>query len=88
MCPNSHWGGQFQVTKVKIIESIAKLNSADIKPHLKHLHFNTRLMKKMFVGRGTIELKYQQNRVLRKLHETIIAKKLRLGRNFLRAVLH
>ena len=44
-------------------------------------------MKKVFFGCGTIELKDQKDRVLRKMYETKIAKKLRLGSNFTRAAL-
>ena len=64
-----------------------KLNYTGINPYLMHMHFNAYLMKKVFFGCGIIELKDQQDRVLRKMHETTIANKLRLGNNFLRAAL-
>ena len=52
-----------------------------------NIHFNAYLTKKVFFGCGIIELKDQQDRVLRKLHEITISNKLRLGSNFPRAAL-
>ena len=66
-----------------MIESIEKLNSKEIKPYLMHLHFNAYLLKDSF-QMWVITLKDHQDKVLRKLDETTIAKKLRLGINFTR----
>ena len=52
-----------------------------------HVHFNADLMKKVGFGCGMIDLKEEQDRVLRKLHETTMSNKLRLGSNFPRAAL-
>ena len=76
MCPKSHWDDQFQAMKAKIIKH------TEIKPYLMCMDFNAYLMKKMFFGFGIIELKDQKDRALIKLHETTIAKKLRLESNF------
>ena len=73
--------------KDKMIESIANLNNTEIKPYLMCLYFNASLLKKVFFGCGLINLKDYQDKILRKLYETTIAKKLRLGSNFPRAAL-
>ena len=49
--------------------------------------FNACLTKKKKFGCVIIELKYQKDRIIRKMHETIIVKKLRLWINFLIAAL-
>ena len=71
-----------------MIESIAKLNYTEIKPYLMHFYFNAYFLKKFFFGGGVIKMLKRQNKELRKLYESTIAKKLRLGSNFLRAALH
>jgi len=88
MCPQVQWKDQFKVMKEKMIESIAKLNNTEIKPYLMHLYFNACSLKKVFFGCGVIKITNNQDKELRKLHETTLAKKLRLGSNFLRAAMH
>ena len=69
----------------KIGESIAKLNNTCVKPHFMCVHFNACLIKNVVFGCGILELREKQDAILRKKHETKIAKNLRLGSNFPRA---
>ena len=85
VCPQSQWDSQFKDMKDETIEPIAKLNTIDIKHYLICLYFKTRLLKKVFFVCGVIKLIDHQDKALRKLHETNIDKKLRLGCNFPRA---
>ena len=88
VCPQLQWDDQLKVMKERMIDSIAKFNNTEIKLHLINVHFNACFLKKMFFGCGVINLKDRQYKELRKLHETKIAKKLRLGSNFPRVALH
>ena len=87
-CPQLQWEEEFKVMKEKMIKSIAKLKNTEIKPYLMCLYFNMCLLKKFFFGSGVIKLLKRQSKELRKLHESAISKKLRLGSNFPRAALH
>ena len=87
-CPQLQWDGQFKVMKDKMIKSIAKLNSIEIKTYLMHLYFNACLLKKVFFGCGAINIKDFQYKTLRNFHETKISKMLRIGSNFPREELH
>ena len=88
VCPQLQWDEQYKVMKEKIIESIAKINNTEIKICLPGLHFNACLIKKVFFGRGVINLADRKDKELRKLYETAISKKIRVGSNFPRASLY
>ena len=75
MCPQVQLKYQFKVMKEKMIESIAKLNNTEITPCLMHLYFNAYLLKKVFFGCGVIKKINNQDKELRKVYETTLAKK-------------
>ena len=60
-CPQLQWDEQHKVMKEKMIESIEKLNTIEIKQHLACLHFNTHLLKKAFSWCGVTNLKDRQD---------------------------
>ena len=75
MCPQVQWKDQFKVMKEKMIESIAKLNNTEIKPHIMYLYFNAYLLKKVFFGCEVMKITNNQDKELRTLYETALAKK-------------
>ena len=59
-----------------MIESIARLNRTDIKTYLMCLYFNAYFLKKVFFGCRVMKISKQQDKELRRLYETTLAKKL------------
>ena len=53
-----------------------------------YLYFNAYLLKKVFFECRVINLSKEQDKELRRMYETTLAKKLRLGSNFPRTALY
>lgn len=69
-------------------KAITKLARTEIQPHLIYLYFNTYLAKSVLFRCGIVKLTLAQTTELQKMYKVIIAKKLRLGSTFLRAILY
>ena len=72
----------------RMYEAMAKLNSIVIKPQLVYLYFNAYLIKKVFFRYRIVKLHKEQTRILQKMYEKIIIKKLGVGENFPQVVLY
>ena len=74
--------------KEKIKQLIKKLINILIIAMQAYIYFSMYIIRSMFFGTGIVEIIDKQNNELRKLYETLIARKLRLGAKFLRRILY
>ena len=74
--------------KEKMLEAMYKLKNATMVVSTASMYYNMYLIKKVYFGCGVISITSQQERILKKIYEPIILKKLGLSENFPRAVLY
>lgn len=79
---------QFEKMKEKMIEAMHKLKNETMAIITASMNYNMCLIKKDYFGCGMMSLAPQQEKILKKICEPIILKKLGLSQNFPRTVLH
>ena len=87
MSPSLTWDKHFEKMKEKMIEAVFKLKNAKMVMPTTHLHYNMHLIKKAHFGCRIVHLTECQEKVLKKICEPILLKKLGLSENFPRSVL-
>ena len=88
MSPSIIWTSQFEKMKEKMLEAMYKLKNATMVVSTASMYYNMYLIKKVYFGCGVISIMFQLERILKKIYEPIILKKLGLSENFPRAVLY
>ena len=83
-----NWDRQFQEVKIEMEESIGKLSNALMVVLLTHMYVHSCFISKVYFGCGIMSIVDAQDVDLRKTCEKPLARKLGLGSNFPRKIMH
>ena len=82
------WVKQFTMMKDKLERAMYKLRDIPITVSNAYLFYNMYLTTQVYFGCGVVKISPKQEKILMKISEPILLKKLRLSEKFPRALLY